>query len=51
VRSTGRTFSRKKHGKTVVGAGMGTFLSSIAGRLAYFEDEDERWILERAEKR
>ena len=33
--------------KTVVGAGMGTFLSCIVGRLAYFEDEDQRWILER----
>ena len=37
--------------KTVVGAGMGTFRSCIAGRLAYFEDEDGRWILERAERR
>jgi len=37
--------------KEVVGCGMGTFLSCLAGRLAYFEDEDGRWILERrAEK-
>jgi hypothetical protein len=37
--------------KEVVGRGMGTFLSCLAGRLAYFEDEDGRWILERrAEK-
>jgi hypothetical protein len=33
--------------KEVVGCGMGTFLSCLAGRLAYFEDEDGRWILER----
>ena len=33
--------------KEVVGRGMGTFLSCLAGRLAYFEDEDGRWILER----
>jgi len=31
----------------VVGRGIGTFLSCIPGKLAYFEDEDERWILER----
>ena len=31
----------------VVGYGMGTFLSCIAGELAYFEDEEVRWILER----
>jgi hypothetical protein len=34
--------------KSVVGQGMGTFLSCVAGRLAYFEDEDMRCILERA---
>jgi hypothetical protein len=33
--------------ETVVGRGMGTFLSCIPGKLAYFEDEDCRWILER----
>ena len=32
---------------SIVGCGMGTFLSCIPGRLAYFEDEDQRWILER----
>jgi hypothetical protein len=32
---------------SVVGRGMGTFLSCIPGKLAYFEDEDQRWILER----
>jgi hypothetical protein len=31
----------------IVGRGIGTFLSCIPGRLAYFEDEDCRWILER----
>jgi len=34
--------------KSVVGQGMGTFLSCVGGRLAYFEDEDMRCILERA---
>jgi hypothetical protein len=29
--------------------GMGTFLSCLPGRLACFEDEEERWILERKE--
>ena len=34
----------------VVGAGMGTVISCISGRLAYYEGEDpgERYILERA---
>jgi hypothetical protein len=36
--------------KKIVGYGMGTFLSCLPGRLAYFEDEDERWILERKGK-
>ncbi len=31
----------------IVGYGMGTFLSCIPGKLAYFEDEEVRWILER----
>jgi len=35
----------------IVGYDMGTILSCILGRLAYFEDEDERWILERRTKR
>jgi hypothetical protein len=34
----------------IVGRGMGTFLSCLPGRLAYFEDEDQRWILERKAK-
>ena len=33
--------------KTVFGRGIGTFLSCLPGRLAYFEDEEDRWILER----
>jgi hypothetical protein len=33
--------------ETVIGRGMGTLLSCIPGKLAYFEDEDCRWILER----
>jgi hypothetical protein len=33
--------------KEIVGRGIGTFLSCIPGRLAYFEDEDGRFILER----
>jgi hypothetical protein len=37
--------------KRIVGYEMGTFLSCLPGRLAYFEDEDERWILERKAKR
>jgi hypothetical protein len=32
---------------SIVGCGMGTFLSCIPGKLGYFEDEDQRWILER----
>jgi hypothetical protein len=32
---------------SVVGYGMGTFLSCVPGKLAYFEDEDDRFILER----
>jgi hypothetical protein len=33
--------------RIVVGSGMGTFLCCLAGKLAYFESEDERCILER----
>jgi hypothetical protein len=35
----------------IVGYDMGTILSCVPGQLAYFEDEDERWILERRMKR
>ena len=34
----------------ILGRGIGTFLSCSPGRLAYFEDEDQRWILERTGK-
>ncbi len=33
--------------REVVGRQTGTFLSCVPGRLAYFEDEEDRWILER----
>ena len=33
--------------REIVGRQIGTFLSCIAGKLAYFEDEDDRWVLER----
>lgn len=33
--------------KKVIGYQMGTVLSCIPGKLAYFEDEEDRWILER----
>jgi hypothetical protein len=33
--------------QAVVGYGLGTFLSCLPGRLAYFESEDSRCILER----
>jgi hypothetical protein len=33
--------------KQVLGRQIGTFLSCIPGVLAYFEDEEDRWILER----
>jgi hypothetical protein len=36
--------------REILGGGMGTFLSCIPGRLAFFENEDGRWILERKSK-
>jgi len=33
--------------KESVGRQIGTFLSCVPGRLAYFEDEEDRYILER----
>jgi hypothetical protein len=33
--------------RATVGRGMGTIISCIPGRLAYFENEDGRYILER----
>jgi hypothetical protein len=35
----------------IVGRQIGTFLSCLPGRLAYFEDEEQRCILERAKVR
>ena len=46
----GREISLSEALGEVVGRGMGTFLSCLLGRLAYFEDEDQRWILERKAK-
>jgi hypothetical protein len=46
----GREISLSEALEEVVGRGMGTFLSCLPGRLAYFEDEDQRWILERKGK-
>jgi len=46
----GKEISLKKALHGVVGNGMGTFLSCIPGKLAYFEDEDQRWILQRKAK-
>jgi hypothetical protein len=43
----GQEISLKDALASIVGCGMGTFLSCIPGKLAYFEDEDQRWILER----
>ena len=31
----------------IIGRSFGTFLSCVPGKLAYFENEDGRWILER----
>ncbi|WP_158786882.1 hypothetical protein [Granulicella sp. L46] len=33
--------------RETIGAGMGTVLSCVAGKLGYFEDEDQRRLLER----
>jgi hypothetical protein len=43
----GREFNLKIAVKETVGRQMGTFISCIPGKLAYFEDEDGRYILER----
>ena len=43
----GKEISLRNALASIVGYGMGTFLSCIPGKLAYFEDEDQRWILER----
>jgi hypothetical protein len=41
----GKELPLEKALQCVVGRGMGTFLSCVPGKLAYFEDEDQRWIL------
>jgi hypothetical protein len=33
--------------KETIGQGMGTILSCVPGKLAYFEDEEDRYILQR----
>jgi hypothetical protein len=33
--------------KETIGYQMGTFISCVPGKLAYFEDEDDRFILQR----
>jgi len=33
--------------RVTIGRGVGTIISCVPGRLAYFEDEDDRYILER----
>ena len=48
--SGGREMPLAEALEEIVGGGVGTFLSR-GGRLAYFEDEDERWILQRTGKR
>jgi hypothetical protein len=46
----GREFPLTEALERVVGRGMGTFLSCVPGRLAYFEGEEtnERYVLDRA---
>jgi len=42
----GKELPLQKALQCVVGSGMGTFLSCVPGKLGYFEDEDQRWILQ-----
>jgi len=46
----GREIPLEEALKFIHGSGIGTLLSCLPGKLAYFEDEDERWILERKTK-
>ena len=48
-RLDGREMSLESALSEIVGYGMGTIVSCVPGRLAYFEDEDGRFILERRE--
>jgi hypothetical protein len=43
----GREIDLQSALKETVGSQMGTFLSCVPGRLAYFEDEEDRYILQR----
>jgi hypothetical protein len=43
----GRQMTLEQAFAAIFGTGIGTFLSCIKGRLGYFEDEEENWILER----
>jgi len=43
----GREFDLATALKETVGRGMGTLISCIPGKLGYFEDEEDRFILER----
>jgi len=43
----GRELDLKTALKETVGGGMGTLISCVPGKLGYFEDEDNRFILER----
>ncbi len=43
----GRELDLKPTLEKVIGSGMGTILSCIPGKLAYFEGEDERLLLAR----
>jgi hypothetical protein len=47
----GKQMSLEEVLKEIVGRGIGTFVSCIKGKLGYFEDEDQRWILERKTER
>ncbi len=46
----GKHMSLEHAFSAIFGRGIGTFLSCIKGNLAYFEDEDQNWILERKGK-
>lgn len=46
----GKEISLAKALAAIIGRGIGTFLSCLPGKLAYFEDEDDRWILQRSGK-
>jgi hypothetical protein len=47
VEIDGRELDLRSALEAVVGKGMGTILSCVAGKLAYFEDEDEALLLSR----